>query len=53
MKPCERGHIGSRHCVKNLVLLPTVAHAEKTKRYQRAVARPRWRSRLLRNWRVV
>jgi hypothetical protein len=45
--------LGGKHCAKNLVLLPTPAHREKTKADVRAIAEAKRRSRLLLNWRAA
>ena len=42
--------LGGHHCAKNLVVLPTQAHREKTKRDQRAITDAKGRSQLLRRW---
>jgi hypothetical protein len=42
--------LGGKHCAKNLVLLPAMAHREKTKADVRAIAEAKRRSKLLRLW---
>jgi 5-methylcytosine-specific restriction endonuclease McrA len=44
--------LGGKHCAKNLVVLPTVAHRKKTKDDMRDIAAARRRPQLLRRWLV-
>jgi hypothetical protein len=45
--------LGGKHCARNLVLLPTAAHRQKTQADVRAIADAKRRSQLLRRWRAI